>query len=173
MTEPDRTDSATDFEDVRGYTLETDDERLLLELQTECTFIWAARDGHPMGVVVNYIHRRNRFWLTATEQRPRVAAIRRDPRVSIAISSKGSGISARQSLTYKGTCVVHDDDETLDWFIPEFSRAMRPDSPAAAESFAQHLRSPGRVVIELTPQSRIGFDSVKMWAAAPSAAPDA
>jgi len=166
-------DAAKDFEDVRVYTLENDDEATLLEAQTECTFIWAGKEGHPMGVIVNYIYRRDRFWLTATEMRPRIAAIRRDPRVSIAISSKGSGVTARQSLTYKGTCVTHTDDATLDWFIPEFSRAMRPDSPEAALSFGEHLRSPGRVVIELIPEKRIGFDSTKMWAAAPSAAPDA
>lgn len=162
---------AHDFEDVRGYTLEDADEAELLERQTECTFIWAGRDGHPMGVVVNYIYRRDRFWLTATTLRPRIAAIRRDPRVSIAVSSKGSGITARRSLTYKGTCIVHDDEATLDWFVPAFSHAMRPDQPAAAQAFAEHLRSPGRVVIELIPDTRIGFDSSKMWAAAPSAAP--
>ena len=173
MTDIASGDSAKDFEDVRGYTLEGTDESELLARQTECTFIWAGKDGHPMGVIVNYIHRDGKFWLTATEMRPRIAAIRRDPRVSIAISSKGSGITARQSLTYKGTCVVHDDPSTLEWVLPEFARAMRPDSPEAAESFAAHLRSPGRVVIELIPDKRIGFDSTKMWAAAPSAAPDA
>jgi hypothetical protein len=173
MTDPQSQDAAKDFEDVRSYTLENDDEAQLLAAQTECTFIWAGKEGHPMGVIVNYIARDGRFWLTATEMRKRIAAIRRDPRVSIAISSKGSGIDARQSLTYKGTCIVHDDAETLDWFIPEFSRAMRPDSPAAATSFGDHLRSPGRVVIEVVPDVRIGFDSTKMWTAAPWAAPDA
>jgi nitroimidazol reductase NimA-like FMN-containing flavoprotein (pyridoxamine 5'-phosphate oxidase superfamily) len=166
-------DSARDFEDVRGYTLEDDDEATLLTAQTECTMIWLAKDGHPMGVIVNYIFRKDRFWLTATEVRPRIAALRQDPRISIAISSKGSGVVARQSVTYQGTAVLHTDEETLDWFIPEFSRAMRPDSVAAAESFGAHLRSPGRVVIELVPRKRVGFDSTKMWAAAPSAAPDA
>jgi Pyridoxamine 5'-phosphate oxidase len=166
-------DSARDFEDVRAYTLEGDDEKALLAAQIECTLIWAAKDGHPMGVIMNFIFREGRFWLTATERRPRIAAIRRDPRVSIAVSSKGSAVTARQSITYLGTAVVHTDEATLAWFIPEFSRAMRPDSPAAAASFGDHLRSPGRVVIELVPHRRVGFDSTKMWAAAPSAAPDA
>jgi len=166
-------DSARDFEDVRAYTLEDDDEATLLAAQTECTMIWLGKDGHPMGVIVNYIFRNDRLWLTATEMRPRIAAIRRDPRVSIAISSKGSGVAARQSVTYLGTAVLHTDEQTLAWFVPEFSRAMRPDSAAAAESFGAHLRSPGRVVIEVVPQRRVGFDSTKMWAAAPSAAPDA
>jgi len=166
-------DSARNFEDVRAYTLESDDEAALLEAQTECTMIWLGKDGHPMGVIVNFIFRDGRFWLTATEMRPRIAAMRLDPRVSIAVSSKGSSVAARQSVTYKGTAVLHTDEETLEWFVPEFSRAMRPDSPAAAASFGEHLRSPGRVVIELVPWKRVGFDSSKMWAAAPSAAPDA
>lgn len=171
MADPPVPPLAHDFEDVRAYTLGDADEAELVERQTECTFIWSGRDGHPLGVIMNYIYRRDRFWLTATTLRARIAAIRRDPRVSIAISSKGADISARRSLTYKGTCIVHDDQATLDWFVADFSRAMRPDNQAAAEAFADHLRSPGRVVIELIPDVRIGFDSSKMWAAAPSAAP--
>ena len=72
-------DSARDFEDVRAYTLENDDEATLLEAQTECTMIWLSKDGHPMGVIVNYIYRDSRFWLTATEMRPRIAAPRGEP----------------------------------------------------------------------------------------------
>jgi len=173
MSDPQSADTAKNFEDVRAYTLEDTDESALLAAQIECTFIWVGKEGHPMGVIVNFIYRNDRFWLTATEMRPRIAAIRRDPRVSIAISSKGSAVTARQSLSYKGTCIVHDDAETLEWFIPEFCAAMRPGNPEAAESFADHMRSPGRVVIELVPDVRIGFDSTKMWAVAPAAAPDA
>jgi Pyridoxamine 5'-phosphate oxidase len=164
-------DQLHDFEDVRGYRLDGDGERELLARQTECTFIWLAKDGHPMGVVMNYLAHDGRFWLTATEGRPRIAAVRRDPRVSIAITSKGSGIPVSRSLTYKGTCVVREDDETKAWFYPAFAARLRPDDPAKAASFAAHLDSPGRVVLEILPERRIGFDSAKMWAAAPSAAP--
>lgn len=164
-------DSAKDWEDVRAYTLEQEQERELLERQTECTFIWLGRDGHPLGVIMNFIFRRGSFWLTATELRPRIAAVRRDPRVSVAVTSKGSGIPVSKSLTYKGNCVVHDDDETKAWFYPEFAGVLRPGAPDAAASFAAHLSSPGRVVLEVVPEGRIGFDSAKMWAAAPSAAP--
>lgn len=166
------TDTHHDWEDVRSYTLEQREEQELLEKQTECTLIWASRDGHPLGVIVNYMVRDEHFWLTATELRPRVAAMRRDPRVAIAISSKGAGIAVSRSLTYKGICTVHSDAETLDWFCPEFAARLRPDDPAKAASFAAHLRSDGRVVFEVVPDVRIGFDSAKMWAAAPSAAPD-
>lgn len=160
-----------DWEDVRSYTLDEHDEDELLRRQTECTFIWSGREGHPMGVVVNYILRNGRFWLTATERRPRIAALRRDRRVSVAISSKGAGIGVSRSLTYKGSCVIHDDAETKRWFIPEFSAAMRPEDPDKAAAFAAHLDSPGRLILEVVPEQRIGYDAAKMWKAAPSAAP--
>jgi hypothetical protein len=166
-------DTARDWEDVRAYTLEQEQEAELLQRQVECTFIWLGKDGHPMGVIMNYLFRDGRFWLTATEGRPRIAAVRRDPRVSIAITSKGSGITVSRSLTYKGRCVVHDDRETAGWFYPAFGARLRPDDPDKAASFAAHLDSPGRVVLEIVPDRRIGFDSAKMWAAAPSAAPAA
>ena len=104
MSEPGeamRGDAARDWEDVRSYTLEEQAEVELLARQTECTFIWLGKDGHPMGVVMNYLAREGRFWLTATEGRPRIAAVRRDPRVSIAITSK---VLRRSSSIVYGKC---------------------------------------------------------------------
>jgi hypothetical protein len=162
---------AKDWEDVKAYTLETSDEAQLLAAQIECTLIWAGKEGWPMGVIVNFIYRNDRFWLTATEKRPRVASIRKDPRVSIAISSKGSSVKHRQSLTYKCHAILHTDEETKNWFFPEFGTAMRPDDPAAATAFSEFLNSESRVILELVPETRIGFDSAKMWKAAPAARP--
>jgi hypothetical protein len=164
VTEP---GPSKDWEDVRSYTLDEDDESELLRRQTECTFIWAGKEGFPMGVVVNFIFREGRFWLTATEHRPRIASLRRDPRVSVAVSSKGTGIGVSRSLTYKGTCVLHDDAETKAWFYPDFAAAMRPGDPERSAAFAAHLDSPGRLVLEVLPQKRIGYDAAKMWKAAP------
>jgi hypothetical protein len=124
-----------------------------------------------MGVIVNFIFRSGRFWLTASDRRPRIASVRRDPRVSVAVTSKGSGIPVSRSLTYKGLCILHDDMETKSWFIPEFSRAMRPDDPEKAAAFAAHLDSPGRLVLEVVPEKRIGYDAAKMWRAAPGTGP--
>jgi hypothetical protein len=124
-----------------------------------------------MGVIVNYIQREGRFWLTASEERPRVNQIRRDPRVCIAISSKGSAIKERQSLTYKCEAIVHKDRETLDRILPEFANAMRPGQPEKAAAFLKMLDSPERVVFELVPVKRVGFDSAKMWAASEAARP--
>lgn len=163
-----------DYEDVTKFGLTAGREAELLTRQTECTFIWSNSSGHPVGVIMNFIFRDGRFWLTAAEQRKRIAAIRRDPRVSIAISSRGSGITTRQSLTYKGRCEIHTDDETKAWFYPAFVATLRPGNPAAQQAFLQHLDSPHRVILEVVPEGRIGFDSEQMFAgsaAAPSPDP--
>ena len=158
---------ARDWEDVRGYGLAADDESELLVRQTECTFIWLSATGHPVGVVMNFIFRDGRFWLPAARRRKRIAAVERDPRVSVAVSSRGSGVVARRSLTYQGHCVVHDDDATKEWFYPDFAAAMRPGHPERAAAFRAQLDSPDRVVLEVVPRLRIGFDGDRMWRASP------
>lgn len=164
-------EKAKNWEDVKSYSLDEADEQEMFDAQIECTLIWAGKEGWPMGVIVNYINRDGRFWLTASEERPRVNSIRKDPRVSIAITSKGSRVTERRSLTYKCRAIVHTDRETLDWVIPEFANAMRPGEPEKAEAFREMLDSPGRVVFELIPETRIGFDSAKMWKASEGARP--
>jgi pyridoxamine 5'-phosphate oxidase-like protein len=158
------------YEDVTVYGLDAEREAELLSKQAECTFIWSNKEGHPVGVTMNFVFRDGRFWLTLSGQRARVAAIRRDPRVSIAISSLGSGIKARKSLTYKGRCIIHEDDETKAWFYPALAAAVRPGDPDAQAGFAGHLDSPRRLVLEVVPEGRIGFDSTQMWKDTPDAA---
>jgi hypothetical protein len=159
-----------DWEDVRGFGLDPADETRLLDAQTECTFVWVGASGHPTGVIMNYIVRDGRFWLTASTMRKRIAAVQRDPRVSVVISSKGAPVAARQSLTYLGRCVVHQDAATKAWFYPAFAAAMRPQDPARAEAFRAQLDSPNRAVLEVVPERRIGFDGAKMWRASPALA---
>jgi hypothetical protein len=171
MTERNSPKLAKDWEDVRGYSLDGADENELLDRQTECTFMWTAADGHPVGVIVNFIFRSGHFWLTASSMRKRIAAVRRDPRVCIAVSSKGSGIGHRRSLSYTGQCLLHDDDDTKAWFYPDFAAAMRPGDPERASAFATFLDSPSRLILEVVPNTRIGYDGAKMWAASPSAQP--
>jgi len=153
---------ADDFEDVSGFELSEEQERLLYAKQTECTFMWTNREGEPVGVIMNYVVRDGSFWLTATRRRARVAAIERDPRVAIAISSRGTDIGVSQSITHKGIATVHDDEATKEWFYPALAAAVRPDSESQQRAFVEHLDSPGRVVIEVQPTKRISFDSEQM-----------
>lgn len=158
------------YEDVTKYVLDDSSEAELLALQAECTFIWSNKSGHPVGVIMNFVHRDGRFWLTASGQRARIAAMRRDPRVSIAVSSLGSSLTTRKSLTYKGSCILHEDDETKAWFYPALAAAVRPGDESAQAAFTRRLDSPRRVVLEVVPEGRIGFDSTQMWRDSPDAA---
>jgi general stress protein 26 len=153
---------ADDFEDLSTFGLSAEHEQVLYEKQTECTFMWTTKAGEPVGVIMNYVVHEGSFWLTATRRRARIAAIERDPRVAIAISSRGTDIGVSQSVTHKGIATVHDDRATKDWFYPVLATALRPDSAAQQQSFVDHLDSPGRVVIEVSPTLRIGFDSELM-----------
>jgi hypothetical protein len=51
-------------------------------------------------------------------------------------------------LAQRGIATLHTDRRTLDWFFPCFAMRHEPDS---AESFARHLDTSGRVVIEVVP----------------------
>lgn len=154
---------ADDFEDVRAFELDTERELTLLERQTECTFMWTTDSGAPVGVIMNFVWYDGRFWLTATRRRKRIAAIEARPRVAIAISSRGTNIGTSQSVTYQGTSTVHDDPAVAEWFYPALAARVRPTSTSQQEAFVAHLSSPGRVVIEVAPDTRIGFDAEEMF----------
>ncbi|MYH72750.1 MAG: hypothetical protein F4153_09290 [Acidimicrobiia bacterium] len=153
-------DSA-DYEDVTDWWLDEESEEAMLAAQAECTFIWANKEGWPVGVIMSFIWRQGRFWLTASSQRARIAAVRRDPRVCIVVTSTGAaGVPQRQTVTYKGICRLHDDDETKVWFYPELAAALH-DGEDMQRHFARFLDSPRRVILEVEPTQRISFDGTK------------
>jgi general stress protein 26 len=154
---------ADNYEDVSVFELSSDRESELLRTQTECTFMWVNSQHEPVGVIMNYVFHDGRFWVTATRRRKRVAAVERNPNVALAISSRGTDIGVSQSITYKGKATVHDDPATKAWFYPALARFVRPDNETQQASFISHLDSPGRVVIEIVPTKRIGFDSEAMF----------
>lgn len=154
-----------DYEDVTMYTLDADVEERLLLAHNECTFIWSNREGWPVGVIMSYVWRRGAFWLTASAQRARISAVRRDPRVCVVVTSTGSPLPRNKAVTWKGTCAVHEDRATKDWFYGELAVALNPGHPERADRFRRFLDSPRRVVLEVTPTQRIGYDGAKMGAA--------
>jgi len=156
------------YEDVSMFHLDDSRERALLDAQTECTFMWTTKDGDPVGVIMNYVVRDGRFWVTCTRRRKRVAAVEARPRVAIAVTSRGTDIGVSQAVTYKGDAVVHDDAETKAWFYRALAEKVRPESTDRQDAFVHHLDSPGRVVIEIRPTDRIGFDSEAMFKNSPA-----
>jgi len=153
------------YEDVTVYPLDDDvRERILLE-QNECSFVWGTRDHWPVGVIMSYVWREGRFWLTASSQRARIRAIRRDPRVAVIVSSIGLDIGASRSITVKGRGAIRDDAETKDWFYPAVARAILRGAPQPMiDHFVAMLDSERRVVLEVTPEKWITYDAAKMMA---------
>jgi general stress protein 26 len=156
------------YEDVSMFSLDDEREQTLLDTQTECCFMWSTREGDPVGVIMNFVARDGRFWLTCTRRRKRVAAVEARPRVALAISSRGTDIGISQTVTYKGNATVHEDEVTKAWFYPALAARVRPETADQQTAFVHHLDSPGRVVIEVVPDTRIGFDAENMFRNSPA-----
>lgn len=137
-----------DLEALAGTHLSRADQRELLTAQTECTFVFANEDGWPSGVVMSFIVVDDAFWLTAVEGRQQVRALADDQRVSIVVSSAGSGLPGRRMLAVRGVARVHRDGETLSWFLDQFTSRLQPSDPVA---WRKLLDSPNRVVVEVLP----------------------
>jgi general stress protein 26 len=161
--------TSTDYEDLTECGLAPELEQQLLTTQRECVFMWTNQAGEAFGVVMAYLPKDGTIWMTAAERRKRISAIRRFPRAAVCINSAGSRMGGGKTVTYKGTCTVHDDRATKDWFYPEFAAYLRPDDPAAAETFRSFLDSPHRVVIEFVPDYSLSFDASLMWTRSPGA----
>ena len=156
------------YEDVSTFALDDEREHALHAAQTECTFMWTTSSGDPVGVIMNYVVHDDRFWVTCPGRRKRVAAVEARPRVAIAVSSRGTEIGVSQAVTYKGDAVVHDSDEVKAWFYPALAARVRPESAERQAAFVHHLDTPGRVVIEIRPTARIGFDAEQMFKGSPA-----
>ena len=139
-------DYADSYEDVSMFTLSDDRERALLDAQTECCFMWTTKAGDPVGVIMNYVATDDRFWITCTKRRKRVAAVAARPRVALAITSRGTQIGVSQAVTYKGQAIIHDDDETKAWFYPALAARGAPGErgPPAGVRGPPLDRGPGR-----------------------------
>lgn len=157
------------YEDLTECGLSEELEHELVNTQKNCVFMWTNKQGEAFGVVQSYMAKDGKLWMTCAESRARVPALRRFPRASVCISGAETKLGSGRTVTYKGDCVIHKDQETKDWFYPEFSRHLRGDTPAAV-AFQQFLDSPHRVILEFTPDYKLSFDAALMWARSPEAA---
>ncbi len=106
--------------------------------------------------------RDGKFWFTATSQRARIAAIRRDPRVTVIVSSVGTKLGPSKSITVQGTVRILEDDETKAWVYPAIAAAIIPGADEIQKKFVGMLDSDRRLILEVTPEKWITFDAVKM-----------
>lgn len=54
----------TDYEDIRAFTLDETRQQDLRTCQNECSFVCSTKDGWPVGVIMNYVWRDGKIWLT-------------------------------------------------------------------------------------------------------------
>ncbi len=164
------TEQSTNYDDVKQYRLDPEREKELINKAGECVFIWANREGHPIGVITAYVPVEGKIWMTATKERVRIKAIARDGRSSCVFTSKGTDMGGGKTVTYKGHSVIHDDEKTKLWFYNLLAAGMamsKDDGNAFTRNldpalFVRFLDTPERIVLEFTPELSIPFDGDKM-----------
>jgi hypothetical protein len=155
---------ATEHEIVSIYPFSDEEVDLLMGNAGEAVLMWATRDGWPVGVTHAFLWKDGRIWLTFAAHRHRTAAIRRDRRVSVNVSSQSYPRNAARGLpsgaiTFKGTGEFFDDQATRDWFYPALARKTSPANSDFERFFAELLDSPLRTILEVTPVKRIMYNA--------------
>jgi len=167
-------DQVNNYDNVKNYRLEPEREQELRNVGGECTFIWANKAGHPLGVTSAYVAVGDKIWMTATKERVRIKAIARDGRSAIVITSKGTPMGGGKTVTYKGHTVIHEDQKTKLWMYNMLAQGMLQEAKHDPENtftkdldpdlFIRFLDTPERIVLEFTSEMSIPFDGDKMAA---------
>lgn len=153
-----------DHEIVSIYPFTDEEVDKLMTHAGECVLMWSTKDGWPVGVTHAYVWRDGKIWITFAKHRHRTTAIKRDNRVSVNVSSTSYGPRAQADLphgaiTFKGRAEIFDDDATKKWFYPALSKKVNPDNPAGEDFFNNLLDSPLRIIIAVTPEKKIMYNS--------------
>ena len=158
-----------DHEIVSIYPFTDTEVDQLMNNAVECVLMWATKDGWPVGVTHAFVWSDQKIWLTFAEHRHRTAAIRRDNRVSVNVSSYGYPPGSSKDLpggaiTFKGTGEFFDDEKTKKWFYSALSKKLNPDNESGEEFFYNLLDSPLRVILAVTPVKKIMYNGKKAGA---------
>ncbi|MCC5887330.1 MAG: pyridoxamine 5'-phosphate oxidase family protein [Gammaproteobacteria bacterium] len=154
-----------DHEIVSIYPFSDEELDQLMTHSSECVLMWATKDGWPVGVTHAFVWHDGKIWLTFASHRHRAAAIRRDPRVSINVSSCGYPAGSpedlpRGAVTFKGTGEFLEDDDTKEWFYRALAKKVSPNSKEGEEAFYNLLSSPLRTILAITPVKKIMYNGV-------------
>lgn len=144
--------------------------RQLLSSQDECTLIWNTADGGSTGTIVSFFAEAeaeaDAVWMTALTTAARSRAFRRDPRASVVLSGKGSPVGHARCTTLRGRVLLHDDEETRDWFFPRFAAAILPGSPRGQQGVVASMNNEANLVLQFVPERAIPYDAHAQMVAA-------
>jgi general stress protein 26 len=154
----------TKHDTVSIYPFSEEEVEKLMTNANEAVLMWSTKDGWPVGVTHSFVWRDGKIWLTFTAQRHRAAAIRRDNRVSVNVSSRSYAEGADPSLpsgaiTFKGHGEFHEDQATKDWFYKALAKKVSPTNAEFEAYFNNLLESPLRVILEVTPVKKIMYNA--------------
>lgn len=153
-----------DHEIVSIYPFTDEEIDTLCNTSVECVLMWATKDGWPVGVTHAFVWHDGKLWITFSSHRHRTAAIKRDNRVSVNVSSHGYPVGTDVTdlpggaITFKGTAEFFDDDKTKEWFYGALSKKLNPNNPDGEKFFYNLLDSPLRTIIAVTPVKKIMYN---------------
>ena len=153
-----------DHEMVSIYPFNDDEVDQMMTTASEAVLMWGTKDGWPVGVTHAFVWHEGKIWITFSEHRHRTAAIRRDNRVSVNVSSQSYPEGASQDLpggaiTFKGTGEFFQDEETKKWFYTALSKKGNPDNKEGEDFFYSLLDSPLRIILAVTPTKKIMYNA--------------
>ncbi|MEH6592373.1 MAG: hypothetical protein V7746_19060 [Halioglobus sp.] len=153
-----------DHEVVSIYPFSEEEVDAMMQNAIEAVLMWTTKDGWPVGVTHAFLWHDGKLWLTFASHRHRAAAIRRDNRVSVNVSSASYADTADEGLpsgavTFKGTGEFFDDDETKSWFYRALANKVGQGNEEVADGFYQLLDSPLRTILAVTPVKRIMYNA--------------
>lgn len=153
-----------DHEIVSIYPFTDEEVDQLMTHSGECVLMWATKDGWPVGVTHSFVWHEGKIWLTFAEHRHRTAAIRRDNRVSVNVSSMGYPRGSQEGLpggaiTFKGMGEFFQDDATKKWLYTALSQKLSPENKRGEEAFYNFLDSPLRIILAVTPVKKIMYNA--------------
>ena len=138
-----------DVDDLSGVTLLSEDRDHLFATQSECTFIFNREGGWPSGVVMSFVYDEGCIWIASVIDRPQVANLDQDPRVTVVVSNSGTDTPGRQMIAVRGVAVLHKPgSETFDEKLYAIGARLQPADPMA---FVRLLNTPKRRVLQIVP----------------------
>ncbi|MEM6999838.1 MAG: hypothetical protein AAF529_03565 [Pseudomonadota bacterium] len=152
----------TDHEIVSIYPFTDEEIDLMMNNSQECVLMWGTKDGWPVGVTHAFVWHEGKIWITFASHRHRTAAIKRDNRVSVNVSSRGyneqSDALPTGAITFKGTGEFFDDEATKLKFYRQLADKLNPDDKDQSDWFYNFLDSPLRTLLAVTPTKKIMYN---------------
>lgn len=151
-----------DHEIVSIYPFTDEQVDALMNNSAECVLMWGTKDGWPVGVTHAFVWHDGKIWITFASHRHRAAAIKRDNRVSVNVSSQAYPVADESlpsgAITFKGHGEFFDDEDTKKWFYGALSKKVSPTDKAGEDFFYNLLDSPLRTILAVTPVKKIMYN---------------